>query len=256
MRKIVVAAVILVVMLAAAALALGAVPGPDGTIGACFITNESAARFVDDSAQCRQGESFVKFNQQGVKGDAGPAGAAGAAGSPGAVGAPGGGSPAGYAVPDAVAFLDVDGIKGESQDAKHPQSIDVLAFDHGVTQAAPSGGSGASSGKAKFRDFSFTHAIDRATPPLFLAAATGKHIKQATLFVRRAGGGGFEYYTVTLNDVLVSSTREHTQTSGAGGPVEDVSLSYAKIQVEYTAQKPDGSAGGKLKASYDLKAGK
>ena len=254
MRKVVVAAVILVVMLAAAALALGAVPGPDGTIGACFITNETAARFVDDSAQCRQGESFVKWGQQGVKGDAGPAGAAGAAGSPGAAGVSGGA--AGYAVPDAVAFLDVDGIKGESPDAKHPQSIDVLAFDHGVTQSLSVGGGGGSSGKAKFRDFSFTHAIDRATPPLFLAAATGKHIKQAKLFVRRGGGGGFEYYTVTLSDVLVTSTREHTQGPGAGGPVEDVSLSYAKIEIEYTQQKPDGGAGGKLKATYDLKANK
>ena len=223
MRRTVVAAVILVVMLAAAALALGAVPGPDGTIGACFVTNESAVRFVDDSSQCRQGEAFVKFNQQGVKGDAGPAGAAGA---PGATGASAGG-PAGYAVAGAVAFLDLDGIKGESKDPKHPNSIDVLAFDHGVAQT-PAAGGGAS-GKAKFRDLSFTHAIDRATPPLFLATATGKHIKKATLYVRRKGEAAFDFYKVTLQDVLVSSVREHTQAPGsAGGPVEDVSLSYAK----------------------------
>ena len=134
--------------------------------------------------------------------------------------------------------------------------IAVLAFDHGAVQSPGSGGGGGS-GKVSFRDFSFTHAIDAATPPLLLATATGKHLKEATLTVRRAGGEKFEYYKVRLQDVTVGSVREHTQDPPkSGGPVEDVTLRYVKIEVTYIPQKPDGGAGGALKATYDLKSAK
>ena len=261
MRRILLTVTVFALVLGAAAIAFGAIPAGDGTIGACYSSEAaraSAARFVDDASQCNQGESFLRFHQQGPKGDPGQAGPAGAAGAPGAAGASGGGSSAGFPVPAADAFIQIDGIPGESTDAKHAGQIDVLAFDHGVSQpAGGSSGGGGGAGKATFRDFTFVHAIDKATPPLFLAAATGKHIKQATLFVRRGGGEKFEYYKVRLQDVLVSATHEHTQDSPlSGGPVESVSLRYAKIEVTYIPQKPDGGAGSPLQAGYDLKAGK
>ena len=264
MRRILMTVTIVASMFGVAAIAFGAIPASDGTIGACYGSDPAAqrgVRFVDNASQCNEGESFLKFSQQGPKGDAGlagPAGAAGAAGAPGAAGAAGGGSGGGgYAVPDEEAFIKIDGIPGESADAKHPGQIDVLAFDHGAVQATTAGGSGAGTGKASFRDLSFVHAIDKATPALFLATATGKHIKDATLTVRRAGGEKFEYYKVTLKDVLVSSVREHTQDPPlAGGPVENVSLHYGKIEVTYIPQKPDGSAGSAVKATYDVKANK
>jgi type VI secretion system secreted protein Hcp len=56
----------------------------------------------------------------------------------------------------------------------------------------------------------------------------------------------------TFSDLLVSSY----QTGGSGGdvvPMEQISLNYAKIEVEYKEQKPDGTLGGAVKAGYDLK---
>ena len=32
-------------------------------------------------------------------------------------------------------FLDIDGIKGESKDDKHPETIDVLSWSWGMSQA-------------------------------------------------------------------------------------------------------------------------
>ncbi len=46
---------------------------------------------------------------------------------------------------------------------------------------------------------------------------------------------------------------------GMGGAAEtsdQVSLNFAKIEIEYKEQKPDGTLGGAVKAGYDVKANK
>jgi type VI secretion system secreted protein Hcp len=155
-------------------------------------------------------------------------------------------------------LLELDGIKGESQDDKHKGTIDIESFSWGVSQAASvaavRGGGGA--GKAVFQDIHFTTRISSASPQLFLTCATGQHIKKAVLYVRKAGGDQQEYYKVTLEDLLVSSY----QQSGAGGedviPTDSFSLNFAKVELDYTPQRADGSNEGSVKAGYDLKANK
>ena len=39
-------------------------------------------------------------------------------------------------------------------------------------------------------------------------------------------------------------------------PTDQISLNFAKIEVEYKAQKPDGTLDSPVKAGYDLKANK
>lgn len=39
-------------------------------------------------------------------------------------------------------------------------------------------------------------------------------------------------------------------------PQDQVSLNFAKIEVEYKEQKPDGTLGGAVKAGWDLKQNK
>ena len=91
-------------------------------------------------------------------------------------------------------FLKLDGIPGESTDAKHKDEIELMSFAWGVTDAAsPSGGG--SAGRAKFQDFHFTMLVNKASPQLFLATASGKHIKEGNLAVRRAGKTQVEYQT-------------------------------------------------------------
>ena len=139
MRRILVIVIAVAGLLGAAAYAFGAIPAADGTIGVCYLADPAArtVHFVDNASQCGQGESFLTIDQKGPKGDAGPAGPAGAAGAAGAPGASGGAAGAGgYPVPDEDAFIKIDGIKGESADAKHGGEIAVLAFDHGASQSA------------------------------------------------------------------------------------------------------------------------
>jgi len=157
-------------------------------------------------------------------------------------------------------FLKIDGIEGESTDSKHAKEIDVDAWSWGESQtggAVPGGGGGGGgAGKVSMQDFSFVMKFNKASPKLMLACATGKHIKSARLAVRKAGGGPLDYLTFTFFDVLVSSYQTGGTEASGIAPLDQVSLRYAKIEVEYKAQKPDGSLVVAGQFKYDLKLNK
>ncbi len=154
-------------------------------------------------------------------------------------------------------FLKLEGIDGESQDSKHKNEIDVESWSWGESQAGShSGGGGGGAGKVSMQDFHFVMKVNKSSPKLLLACATGEHIKKATLVCRKAGKEQQEYLKITLSDLLVSSF----QTGGSEGsgvlPMDQISLNYTKIEYEYKEQKVDGTLGGAIKAGYDLKANK
>lgn len=153
-------------------------------------------------------------------------------------------------------FLKIDGIDGESTDDKHKNEIDVESWSWGETQtgtAAHGGGGGA--GRVSMQDFSFTMRVNKSTPKLMLACATGAHVPEATLACRKSGGAQEEYLNIKFTDLLVSSY----QTGGSAGdiiPVDQISLNFSKIEFEYKPQKPDGTLDSPVKVGYDLKANK
>ena len=153
-------------------------------------------------------------------------------------------------------FLKIDGIKGESADDKHKDEIDILSFSWGVSQSGSHAyGGGGGAGKANFQDFHFTHREDVASPTLFLRCATGEHIKEATFVARKAGGDKQEYLAIKLTDLLVTSV----QKGASGGdevPLEQVSINYSKVELDYKPQGKDGKLGAAIKAGYDLKLNK
>lgn len=148
-------------------------------------------------------------------------------------------------------LLVLDGVPGESTDAKYPNSIEIESFSFGVSNAGTIVVGGGGTGKAAFTDISFTKRLDKSSPILYLNCANGKHLASATLILRKAGEKPLEYYVVKLTDVIISSV----QTSGAAGsdvPTESFSLNFAKIEFIYTPQKPDGSAGTPVRSGWDL----
>jgi type VI secretion system secreted protein Hcp len=153
-------------------------------------------------------------------------------------------------------FLKIDGIDGESTDDKHKSEIDVQSWSWGETNSGThAGGGGGGAGKVSMQDFHFVMSVNKATPKLMQACATGEHIKKGVLTCRKAGGQQQEYLKVTFSDLLVSSY----QTGGSAGdvvPVDQISLNFSKVEFEYKEQKPDGTLGGTVKAGYDLKANK
>ena len=116
------------------------------------------------------------------------------------------------------------------------RSISTLARgEPRATGGTHATGGGGGAGKVSVHDLSITKEVDKASPKLSLACATGTHFKKVTITLRKAGK---TYLTYNLTDVLISSV----QVSGSGGgqavPLESISLNFTKIALQYSQVGP------------------
>ena len=154
-------------------------------------------------------------------------------------------------------FLKINGIPGESQDDKHKDEIQLESWSWGETNSGShSAGGGGGAGKVNMQDFSFTMHVNKATPKLFIACATGQHIPDALLVCRKAGKTQQEYLKIKFTDLLISSYQSGGSDKGEVVPVEQVSFNFSKIEYTYAPQNKDGSLAAPVVAGYDLKAQK
>jgi type VI secretion system secreted protein Hcp len=159
------------------------------------------------------------------------------------------------------AFLKIDGVPGESTDDKHKDWIEVLSFNHGMSQpssATASSAGGGTTERVNISDFSITKHLDKASPKLYELCATGKHIANVTLELCRAGGDKVKYMEVKMEQAIISSVAPGGSSGGADNlPAESVSFNFGKIKWTYTQQKrADGSGGGNVTGGWDLTANK
>jgi type VI secretion system secreted protein Hcp len=152
-------------------------------------------------------------------------------------------------------FLKLDGIPGESVDAKHKGEIDVLSWSWGESQAiAPSPGGGGGTGKVSMTDLHVSANLSKASPELLLACAAGTHIKSAVLTGRKGGKAQAEFLTFSLADVLVSGYQTGGATAEA--PLDSISLNFSKIEMTYREQTAKGSLGPPIRVGWDRKTNK
>ncbi len=150
-------------------------------------------------------------------------------------------------------FLKIEGLDGEAVDKEHGGEIDVLAWSWGMSQSGSTHmGGGAGAGKVNVQDLSFTKYIDKSSPNLMKYCCNGKHIKEALLTVRKAGGKPLEYVKIKMEQAMITSV----STGGSGGEdrlTENCTLNFAKVNFEYQPQKADGSkAGGAIKLGWNI----
>jgi type VI secretion system secreted protein Hcp len=150
-------------------------------------------------------------------------------------------------------FLKLDTIQGESPDSKHKNEIEILSWSWGeVNKGTHAGGGGGGAGKVSMQDISFVSPTSKASPKLFLACATGQHIKEALLTCRKAGKQQQEYLKIKFTDLLVSNY----QTGGTASdvlPSDQFSLNFTKIEMNYAAQKADGTLDSPVVHNYNIK---
>jgi type VI secretion system secreted protein Hcp len=154
-------------------------------------------------------------------------------------------------------FLKIEGIPGESADAKHKSEIDIESWSWGENNSgnmAHGGGGGA--GKVSMQDFNFVMRENKASPLLMLACAQGQHIKSAQLTCRKAGTDQQEFLTIKFTDLLVSSFQTGGSAHGDVVPVDQISLNFSRIEYEYKPQKADGTLDSPAKAGWNLKENK
>lgn len=156
------------------------------------------------------------------------------------------------------AFIKIDGIEGESTDAKHKGWIEITSFDTGVTQrssATASSVGGGSSERADFNDFIITKELDKATPKLALACAAGTHINNIIVEICRAGDEKVKFMEYKMTNCIISNVSESGSDAGSEGsfPKESVSIDYGKITWNYVQQnRAGGGAAGNILSGWDL----
>jgi len=152
-------------------------------------------------------------------------------------------------------FLKLDGVKGESRDDTHKDEIQILDIHFALNQqGSVQHGSGWGIGKVDFHDISFTKRFDLSSPTLMGYCATGKHIKDGVATLRKAGEHPLEYLKIKLEDILIASVIPSGLGSGDG--MEHLTLNFAKIIIDYTAQNQDGSKGPNATFGWDANANK
>lgn len=164
-------------------------------------------------------------------------------------------------------FLKIDGIKGESQDKSHKDEIDVISFSWGMAQqGTASKGGGMGAGKVSVTDIKIRKEVDAASPKLFDACFTGKHIPTAQITCRKAGGSAIEYWTIKLTDLLISSVHQAppafeygAQNDSAKGNTgslvaeEVITINYSAYEASYKGQQKDGTAAGAVTSKGNVK---
>jgi type VI secretion system secreted protein Hcp len=154
-------------------------------------------------------------------------------------------------------FLKIEGVKGEAVDLNtpsHADEISVLAWSWGASNSGTthiSSGSGA--GKVNVQDISLTKYVDSSSVELFLRTCSGKHFPSAVLTCRKAGDKPLEYIIITMTDLMITSYH----TGGSGGEdrlTENISINFAKAQVQYFKQNPDGTGVAAGDQTFDIQA--
>ena len=145
-------------------------------------------------------------------------------------------------------FLCIDGLEGETADARHPGCMDVLAWSWG---ASNSGGAG----KVNFQDLSLTKYIDKASPDLMQHTATGAVFPKVELLIHKTCAECKDpaYFTLKIQEAIVSSV----STGGSGGEdrlTENVTLNYSKIEWCYSPEKSDGTLDPPICGDWDIQA--
>jgi type VI secretion system secreted protein Hcp len=152
-------------------------------------------------------------------------------------------------------FLKLDGIPGESTDAKHKGEIDVLSWSWGESLPTPvNPGGGAGAGKVSMTDLHVSANLSKASPQLLLACASGTHLKSAVLTGRKAGKAQAEFLTFSLSDVLVSAYQTGGATAEAA--LDSMSLNFSKIEMIYRESSSKGGLGPPIRVGWDRKANK
>ena len=150
-------------------------------------------------------------------------------------------------------FLRIDGVDGESADAKHKGEIVLEAFSwHESNAGSVSIGGGAAAGRVHFDDLRCVARTSKASPRLLVACASGEHLKSALLTCRRTTGVKLEFLKIALTDVLVSS---YAVAGAVDPPADEFALAFGKVEIEYTPQAPSGKVDPVVLAGWDVAQG-
>lgn len=152
-------------------------------------------------------------------------------------------------------FLRLGDIKGESRDQMHRDEIEITHWAWGLSQSGSMHSStGGGSGKVNVANLNLKKTLDRSTPNLMMACASGTHYPEARLVVRKAGGpNSLEYLVIVLKEIMVTSYDVRTDDN-SDILYESLALNFSKVEVSYQPQKAEGGKdGGPVKFGWNIR---
>ncbi len=157
------------------------------------------------------------------------------------------------------AYLQIKGIDGDVTEKDHVKWINVTGFNWGLSQRLFGNAQGREqhgTGQADVREFVITKELDSSSPNLALYCAQNKAVSDVTLHViTKQNEKNHKTMEIKLKDCIISSVQLSGMANGSTAlPEETVAIRFAEISQEYVPLKKDGSAGGSIKMTFNVKA--
>ena len=141
-------------------------------------------------------------------------------------------------------FLKVSSVFGESTDPNHLEWSDVIAFEHGLT---------AGSGAPQFQNFVVYQYVDKSTPHLHVACATGEHFPELNLEITPSNNTGTALLKIRLYEVMFTSiSMAGDAANGGSRPIETIKFIAGRIQWTYNSIGLDGTVKGSTAGCWDI----
>jgi type VI secretion system secreted protein Hcp len=150
-------------------------------------------------------------------------------------------------------YLFIEGIKGESNDARHKDWMECKHVDWGVHQPASAvdAACGRAVGRCHHDTIVLLKDVDLASPILLQTCCMGKTLPKARIeFMRANGSVPFTYFVIELENVLIGEVAP--EVSEGQIMQEFVSLAFSSIKWNYARQSIAGAALGHTMGGWNL----
>jgi type VI secretion system secreted protein Hcp len=150
-------------------------------------------------------------------------------------------------------FLKLEGVDGESPDPEHKNEIQIDGWRLNATSPRDSFTNQAK-GAVHMSHLTIRAKVDKSTPKLFTKIKGNEKIPTAILTCRKAGKEQFEYFKITLNEVLVVKVQAGDLEASGGEviPSCEFDLAYGKIEIWSKEQTTTGPTSGPVVFNFSL----
>ena len=155
-----------------------------------------------------------------------------------------------------LGYIKFDGVDGEALAARYEGWSNLSTVTQSIEREISETGSTRARGPAKFEDLFCTKELDKASPKLAEAVASGKVFPKVEIHLTRNGEGGqVPYLAYELKNVVITSYHLFGQANTLALSNDSLALNFEEIKMTYTSYNPDGSTGGNVEFTWKVEEG-
>ena len=159
-----------------------------------------------------------------------------------------------------VGYVNLGSIKGNSQDAKHKEWIEVSMISQSVNRNINSTAKpreALTKSQVQLGGIDLQKNADESSPELVGAVCEGKVFPEVTIDLVRVSAEGNEvFYQWILTDAYIANYGVHGANMGSIETSENLTLCYNTIKWSYKKKDEKGKPQGSVDAGWDVGANK